>query len=331
MISSAEPKGIRYFMEGAQDVRRIATFNRNRGRRQGRLEVGFTLIELLVVVAIIALMVAILLPSLRAAREQAKVTIDKANCKQIGNITATYETEYGGYVPILYNYYANGAGAHDAPARACWLSVALRQQLPSAAKLKLKTGGKFDPEVIWNNQLRQEYEDKVMPDFFVCPFARGKGPGEVYVTEDAQFRYYEWQGRHENYQTWLWTRMIRGTQPGNPWPGGPGPTQRGVLKYSNATWNMIPPGNPNHEANTDEYRNLRHRRWDEADARLVESTLPELTVMFCAQGEHMVHQHDSRVGRVNVGSHRATVGGGTNVMFADTHVDWVVGTRIGWP
>ena len=311
----------------------IRTFSRNGGRRQRTPQGGFTLIEVLVVVAIIALLVAILLPSLRAAREQAKLTVCKANCKQIANVTGEYETEYGGYVPILYNYYANGHDAHDAPARACWLSVALRHQVPGGSKLKFKAGGRFDPEQVWypETRLRQDYEDTLMPEFFVCPFARGKGPGEVYVTKDAQFRYYEWQGRHEHYQTWLWTRMVRGTQPGNPWPGGPGPTQLGVLKYSNATWNMIPPGNPNKEANTDEYRNLRHRQWNDADARLVESTLPELTIVFCAQGEHMVHQADSLVGRVNVGGHRTTLGGGTNVVFADKHVEWVVGTRIGWP
>ena len=51
---------------------------------------AFTLIEVLVVVAIIALLAAILLPSLKAARTQAKVTVCKANCKQIATMIATY-------------------------------------------------------------------------------------------------------------------------------------------------------------------------------------------------------------------------------------------------
>ncbi len=50
---------------------------------------GFTLIELLVVVAIIALLIAILLPSLARAREQAKRSTCASNMKQI--YTAMYE------------------------------------------------------------------------------------------------------------------------------------------------------------------------------------------------------------------------------------------------
>lgn len=59
---------------------------------------GFTLIELLVVVAIIALLISILLPALKGAREQAKRTYCLANVRSIGQAVEYYSGENRGYV-----------------------------------------------------------------------------------------------------------------------------------------------------------------------------------------------------------------------------------------
>lgn len=65
-----------------------------------RRKTGFTLIEVLVVVAIIALLVSILLPSLSAARRSAKNTKCKHNLHQIGVAMEAYLVEYKDYFPI---------------------------------------------------------------------------------------------------------------------------------------------------------------------------------------------------------------------------------------
>lgn len=61
-------------------------------RRSGRPR-AFTLIELLVVVAIIALLIAILLPSLGTAKERARATACQSNLKQIMTTTRMYADE----------------------------------------------------------------------------------------------------------------------------------------------------------------------------------------------------------------------------------------------
>jgi len=60
---------------------------------------GFTLIELLVVISIIALLLAILLPALGRAKEQAQKTRCLANLKQIGLAMHLYASDYNYLLP----------------------------------------------------------------------------------------------------------------------------------------------------------------------------------------------------------------------------------------
>ena len=61
---------------------------------------GFTLIELLVVIAIIAILMSILMPGLRAAREQSKRVACMANLKGLGTSIAMYLMENENRLPM---------------------------------------------------------------------------------------------------------------------------------------------------------------------------------------------------------------------------------------
>ncbi len=87
---------------------RSQAFHRSLRLPTGPRKPAFSLIELLVVVAIVALLLAILLPSLAKAREQARLVTCQSNLHQIGTAVVTYAAESRGRIPFGPNVAALG-------------------------------------------------------------------------------------------------------------------------------------------------------------------------------------------------------------------------------
>jgi prepilin-type N-terminal cleavage/methylation domain-containing protein len=69
------------------------------GRRPSPGGAGFTLVELLVVIGIIAVLIAMLMPALRRAREEARRVQCASNLRQIGFALTSYANENKDYFP----------------------------------------------------------------------------------------------------------------------------------------------------------------------------------------------------------------------------------------
>ncbi len=129
---------------------------------------GFTLIELLVVVAIIALLVAILLPSLAKARKQARTTLCASRMGQLTKAFLIYSEDFAETPPFMGTGYEN-----------------IRDVRPNSGK-------KYWGEWAYDWAVREDWLIPHMPDCWLQ--AEQNWPADSKVSNGSLFKYARFEG-----------------------------------------------------------------------------------------------------------------------------------------
>ena len=121
--------------------------------RRNHRRTAFTLIELLVVISIVALLIAVLLPAIKKAKETTRRTICLSNLRQVGTAIHVYAQEHDGFFPD------NSAG---------WMNASLTfyAEISSSGYLALghlyETGVVADPRMLFCPSQREPFHSYPM-------------------------------------------------------------------------------------------------------------------------------------------------------------------------
>jgi prepilin-type N-terminal cleavage/methylation domain-containing protein len=211
-------------------------------QRRGKTR-GFTLIELLVVVAIIALLISILLPTLSRAKEQARISVCLANQRAIVTSAISYVMDKGdivfawpwGYevepgVPQSYQYATEFIWGGGLPSARTvdWTEDQFCPAGPNVVDVYVFLESErplnkyFDEDVSWENVINRRgtgnpdrrRNPMVLPDFFICPSDKTPFVPEAGLVDDpydteTALTTWEWWG--SSYPiNWYWPYYFDG-------------------------------------------------------------------------------------------------------------------------
>lgn len=152
---------------------------------------AFTLIELLVVISIIAVLMAIMMPALSKARENAKKTICQTNLHSIGMAISAYEADYK-RMPLHYSEIAYNN---------------MKQRIGGAEQMS--DTNKNDVRPLWESYLKtlNVFKCPLLPELDITLDAVGTGTKRVYC--DYFISAGHWSNYDSQKSVWtnkLWTR-----------------------------------------------------------------------------------------------------------------------------
>jgi prepilin-type N-terminal cleavage/methylation domain-containing protein/prepilin-type processing-associated H-X9-DG protein len=133
---------------------------------------AFTLVELLVTMSIIALLAALLLPTLGRGKESGRVAACQSNLHQIGVALQLYVDDNKNIMPIMYDYKTNQAATNQTN-----INVVLAPQLGSTNVLRCpsdnqqifqQTGSSYS----WNNLVNGQNADQLRVMTLTLPMTR---------------------------------------------------------------------------------------------------------------------------------------------------------------
>jgi len=148
---------------------------------------GFTLIELLVVISIIALLMSVLVPALRSAKERARALICGTHLKAIGVGVFTYANHHSGFIPGCY-YDSVKRNLMFDPAEASFLAYRIDKDAPYGEHI---TWGPWNLGYLFDSQIIEDGE------IFYCPSA----PRGSTAASSINMRY---EGYHDAGHPWPW-------------------------------------------------------------------------------------------------------------------------------